>query len=157
MYRRRAPREAEDLAQEAMVRIARGLPALRDTERIGPWAGRIARSVWVDHLRRSRPEEGEVEVAVPADLGEADATAWVAGWIPAFVDALPEPYRTAVRLADLEGMPQAALARRLELSPSGARTRVQRGRRLLRQALEACCLVRWSEGEVVDVERRCGC
>jgi RNA polymerase sigma-70 factor (ECF subfamily) len=51
---------------------------------------------------------------------------------------------------DLDEVSQAVFAEEAGLSPSGARTRVQRARRLLLASLQACCPVRFEEGEVVD-------
>lgn len=156
-FARRAPDEAEDLAQEALLRIHRGLSSVRDTERVDAWVRSVAYNVWRDRLRARRPETEELEdPAAPAEEGPG-ATGTVAAWLPDFVEALPEPYREAVRLADLEGVSQQEIARRLGISASGARTRVQRGRARLRAELEACCAIGWSEGEVVDIQRHCGC
>ena len=111
--------------------------------------------MWVDHLRRRHPSEELGELPVPAS--EPEATDTVASWLPSFVASLPEPYRTAVQRVDLDGVSQAELARELGISESGARSRVQRARVLLQGELLACCAVRWEDGEVVDIERRCGC
>jgi RNA polymerase sigma-70 factor (ECF subfamily) len=46
-----------------------------------------------------------------------------------------------MRLTAFEGVPQVDAARRLGISTSGMKSRVQRGRRLLREALLACCEV----------------
>lgn len=155
----------DDLVQDAFLRVHQGLPRLRDEDRLAPWVMRIARSVLVDHLRKRREEllanndEQDVLTTEPA-LPFPDPTAVVASWLPATIDSLPAPYREALRRTELDGHSQARLARDLGLSPSGARTRVQRGRRLLREALEACCEIGWDEGEVVAVARRgdpCGC
>lgn len=153
--RRRDPEHAEDLVQEVLLRVHRKLSEPVEIERIDAWVGRVARNVWIDHLRRERPSELLEEQPVPAT--EPEATGAVAAWLPGFVGALPEPYRTAVRRVDLEGLSQADLARELQISQSGARSRVQRGRELLKGELLGCCAVEWSEGEVVDVQRRCGC
>lgn len=155
-FARRSPEHADDLTQEALLRIHRGLDGLDDLTRFDAWVSRIVRSVWVDHLRRRRPTEPFEDAA--GEAPDQDGTVeTVAGWLPLFVEALPEPYRTAVRRVDLEGTSQAELARELGLSLSGARSRVQRGRAMLRELLLACCDVRWEEGAIVDVERRCGC
>lgn len=161
-FARRAPADAvDDLVQEAFLRIHRGLPALRDADRLEPWVWRTCRNVWLDRLRASRPEEALDDDPIdPAGPVEPDATGVVAAWLPAFVDGLPEPYREAVRLAELEGVPQSEVAARLGLSASGARTRVQRGRRLVREALDDCCRVVLEGGDVVDVTANagpCGC
>jgi RNA polymerase sigma-70 factor (ECF subfamily) len=63
----------------------------------------------------------------------------VAGWLPAAIENLPNRYRDAVRLYELQGVSQAEIAERLGISLSGAKSRVQRGREKLKQVLERCC------------------
>lgn len=66
---------------------------------------------------------------------------------------LPEKYRKAVRLADLEGMTQAQLADHLGLSLSGAKSRVQRGREQLKALLTECCKFEFDcRGQIIDYE-----
>ena len=61
----------------------------------------------------------------------------------------------ALVLTELEGLPQRELAQRLGLSPSGARTRVQRGRRLLKELIDDCCKLEVdARGNVLDAELR---
>jgi RNA polymerase sigma-70 factor (ECF subfamily) len=158
-FARRAPPDAvDDLVQEAFLRIHRGLPTVRDRDRVGPWVWRVCRNLLLDRRRSDRPEEAlDDDVVDPAEVEVGDATAVVAAWLPAFVDQLPAPYREAVRLSELEGVSQAEVAARLGLSASGARSRVQRGRRMVREALDDCCRVVIDGGEVVDVTARAGC
>jgi len=158
-FGRRAPADrVDDLVQESFLRIHTALPRLRDPDRLSAWVYRIARSVWVDALRRGRPTEplGELAVEPPEP---ADPNEMVAAWLPLFIEGLPVAYRDALRWSELDGLSQAEVGRRLGLSPSGARTRVQRGRRLLRAALEACCEIQRDGAQVVDVHPRapCGC
>ena len=145
----RDPAVAEDVAQEALLRLqASPEPIVRPDH----WLRRVTKRLAIDRVRRPAALP-EVEVAV--DPEEPSATAFVAAWLPSFVDALEEPYRTAVRRVDLEGITQAQYAAEEGLSLSGARTRVQRGRRLLHEALIACCEVRFAEGDVVDTGCDC--
>jgi RNA polymerase sigma-70 factor, ECF subfamily len=68
---------------------------------------------------------------------------------------LPEPYREAVVLTELNGLTQPALAARLGISLSGAKSRVQRGRAQLRQMLDECCTFEFDRrGKVIDCEPR---
>lgn len=159
---RRVPADrVDDVVQETFVRVHDRLPTLRDPDRVAPWVFRIARSVVVDDARaRGRLEPLEEAPAVPPVTPGPHADSIVAAWLPGIVASLPEPYREAVRLSELEGWTQAAVARELGLSPSGARSRVQRGRRMVREALEACCEVAREGGSVVDWRPRqagCGC
>lgn len=139
--------EAEDVVQDAFV-------ALHDAERVdhpAAWLRRVTRNAALDRVRRRRPAvDTDTLVATPVVRWSTLGTVDVAGHVPDLVDALPEPYRTAVRRVDLEEVPQSVYAREAGLSPSGARTRVQRGRRLLLTELQRCCPVRFEEGEVVD-------
>jgi RNA polymerase sigma-70 factor (ECF subfamily) len=54
---------------------------------------------------------------------------------------LPAAHREALLLTDLGGIDQAAAARRVGVSVSGMKSRIQRGRRQLRTLLEACCRI----------------
>lgn len=71
------------------------------------------------------------------------------------IDNLPEPYREAVVLTELEGLTQKELAGRLGISLSGAKSRVQRGRQQLKEMLFDCCRFEFDRrGGVVDCEPR---
>lgn len=141
----RDPVEAEDVVQEALLALHEAEAVVRPDA----WLNRVVRNRALDRLR-SRRDQVDVDGLI-AELPEPnEGTQLVAAWLPAFVDTLPEPYATAVREVDLEGMSQAAFAEKHGLSGSGARSRVQRGRALLHERLVACCPVRFDEGEVVD-------
>jgi RNA polymerase sigma-70 factor (ECF subfamily) len=163
--RRRAPDEhaAEDMLQETFLRIHRRLDSLQDAERLGAWVTTIARHVLLDHARRraARPEHhGDAGEAVLDGTPSGDEATGSAGarplaWVADAIDALPETYREAVRLSELEGLTGAQVAERLGLTVSGAKSRVQRGRALLKQALDACCRFEFDRrGNLLDWERR---
>ena len=79
-------------------------------------------------------------------------------WLRPTAESLPDGYREALLLADFEGLSQRQVADRLGLSLSGAKSRVQRARKLLRQRLEQCCeLALEPGGKVVDFRRRRAC
>ena len=69
--------------------------------------------------------------------------------------SLPEPYRDALVLTELEGLTQKDLAKRLGISLSGAKSRVQRGREQLKTMLHECCTFEFDRrGMVIDCEPR---
>ena len=75
----------------------------------------------------------------------------------AMLPSIPEKYRAAVELAEVEGLTQQQVGQRLGLSLSGAKSRVQRGRKILRNMLLGCCHLEFDRrGNVVDYERRGG-
>lgn len=156
--------DADDVLQDVLLRMVRGLPDLRDHDRLGPWMYRIARTAIADHGRaRARhplaePASEAVEIAAPGEPEvEEDEMARrvVASVLRLFVAALPEPYREAVTLTDLDGLTQREAAEVLSLSLSGMKSRVQRGRAKLRAMLEACCdLAVDARGRLVACEPR---
>jgi len=69
---------------------------------------------------------------------------------------LPQKYAEALLLSDLEGLTQHEVAARLGLSLSGAKSRVQRARRLLREAFLRCCHFEFDRrGHIIDYGPRC--
>jgi RNA polymerase sigma-70 factor (ECF subfamily) len=73
------------------------------------------------------------------------------------VERLPAAYREAVLLTEYEGLTQQELAEHADLSLSGAKSRVQRARKHLKEQLLACCEVQldWA-GHLVDYQPRSG-
>ena len=68
---------------------------------------------------------------------------------------LPDEYRHALEVTDLGDQTQHAAAEQLGLSTSGMKSRVQRGRRLLRAEVKRCCVVTLdSTGNLVDATVR---
>jgi RNA polymerase sigma-70 factor, ECF subfamily len=153
------PIEAEDLLQEVFLRIHNNLCCPPAPARLEPWIYQIARNLVIDHYRRRKdhaelPEDLEAE----PDFPEQDRQAHLALSLHELIDQLPQAYRAAVRLVEIEGLSQKETAERLGLSLSGAKSRVQRGRQKLRDLLLACCHFELDRrGHVVDYAERCVC
>lgn len=135
----------EDILQNVFLKIQQRLGTLRGSDKLEAWVHQIARNAIVDHYRARRSTE-ELSEEMPDERQDASGTALEEGertaLLAAFhrmIEALPEPYREAIRLTELEGLTQQALADRLGLSLSGAKSRVQRGRALLKEMLLECC------------------
>lgn len=160
-FRRRVADEhaAEDLLQETFVRMERSIGELRDEERLGPWVYRIARNVLADHRRAAFASAplGDHDPTI-RDEFEENRNEVIERWLHGMLNDLPEEYREAVRLADVEGLPQQVVAERLGISLSGAKSRVQRGRQRLRGLLQSCCRLEFDRrGNVLDYERHGSC
>jgi hypothetical protein len=112
---------------------------LESADRLPAWLAHIAANRFIDHYRSRRPTEELPEDLVAAKADD-DPVVTLAPCLPAMIERLPATYREAVRLSDLEEVPQREVARRLGISLSGSKSRVQRGRALLRQLVEACCV-----------------
>ena len=144
----------EDLSQEVFVRMQRGLGGLKKESRLVSWIYQIARHAIIDYYRaRDRQPErpvglaSDLETFHPASLpvksseDSGQLRTELTGCLRPMIERLSEDYRQAVTLVDLEGLAQHEAAARLGLSVSGMKSRVQRGRRQLRDMLEACCVI----------------
>lgn len=149
----RRPEDAEDLLQESFLRVLKGIEDVTDEDRLAAWVQRIARNLVVDARRRERGEGAtEEEPAAPEDAEDLNLV--VGGWLAARIGSLPARYREVVRLFELEGVSQREIAERLGLSLTAVKSRVQRGRKLLRSDLLACCSFEFDRtGGVVDYRR----
>src|SRR5690606_26871983 len=149
---------ADDLLQETFVRIHRHIDSLADAERLAGWVYQIARNIIRDHYRRSADCGAALGDGDPAD-DSAGALSEVrcrsAEWLEELIGELPDRYRDAVRLAEIDGLSQQEVADRLGLSLSGAKSRIQRGRALLKGVLEGCCRFEFDRrGNLLDIDPR---
>lgn len=157
--RKRVPNDAvaDDLTQEVWVRIAKKLGELRDTGKLEAWIYQIARNVVTDFYRRQR-ETTELPADLPAPPDETvveELRQNLYDYVKGVVDSLPEPHREALVLTMYEGLSQQEVAERLGISPTAAKSRVQRARAEVRKAMERCCKWKFDRlGNIIDYESR---
>jgi RNA polymerase sigma-70 factor (ECF subfamily) len=133
---------ADDLLQETFVRVHRNIGTLQEVDRLAAWVYRIARNVIHDHHRKATHSTVALADADPTDDAEdhlSQLRCRCADWLDEMIRSLPEGYREAVQLSEIEGLSQQEIADRLGLSLSGAKSRIQRGRGMLKGILEQCC------------------
>lgn len=146
---------ADDLLQETFVRVHQRLPSLQDTERLAAWVYRIARNVIHDHYRAAGATVPLADADPPEEEGGplAGALCRAGLWLNEMIAALPDDYREAIQLAEIDGLSQQVVADRLGLSLSGAKSRIQRGRAMLRAALDGCCRFEFdARGNLTDYD-----
>ena len=129
---------AEDILQEVFIRIHKKLPSLRANHRLEAWVWRIVRNAIADHFRRSRPADALTETEPAAPEPERDLPD-LRQCVRQFLDQLEPAYRDALLLTEWQGLTQQEMGKRLRLSPSGAKSRVQRARDQLKTLLLDCC------------------
>jgi RNA polymerase sigma-70 factor (ECF subfamily) len=142
--------EAEDIVQEACLRLWDQAPKIAErhpvgsqaaaTLRLGGWLQRVVTNLAIDRLRRTRRlSDGEVpdsaDEAPLADIlieaGERDGTART------LIMALPERQRAAIVLTYYEELPNAEAAEAMEMNIKAFESLLHRARAALRQAWTA--------------------
>ncbi len=130
--------EADDVAQDVFVRVYRNVAAYRPRTKFSTWLFALARNACIDRLRyRQRhptallddvPEPSAVSGEVEArETGEVIATA---------VASLPEDQRTALVLAEYQGMSYAEIAGVMQCSEKAVESRLYRAKQTLREKLK---------------------
>jgi RNA polymerase sigma-70 factor (ECF subfamily) len=156
-----ADADADDVLQEVLMRMHRGLGGLKDSQKLDAWMYAIARTAIVDHQRsRARhplaPRGDTFEAEVDPFEEEADeAMQSLVRVVGLFVSMLPSPYREALTLTELEGRSQKEAAEMLGITVPALKSRLHRGRKRLRDALDACCRIAVdARGKVIECEPR---
>ncbi len=158
--------DAEDLVQEAFVRAYRFFERYDSRLPFSSWLYRIMTNAHIDSLRRRgrvktvslddpiRTEDGESGLAwdlpdqamtpeqvIMADVLDHD--------LQVALNSLPAPFRRAVVFADIEGLSYEEVAEVMECSVGTVRSRIHRGRKLLRNTLAA------KRPDLVSTQKRC--
>lgn len=155
LRRVRDEHETEDILQDVFARIITRLGTLYDPDKLEAWIFQVTRRAVADYFRKRarqpRPRETDHTDRSPA----YPVTEAVALCLRSLLEAAPEQDQQALRLADVEGRPQKELARNLGLSLTGSKSRVQRARRRLKNALNACCRIESDRrGNILDCTSR---
>ena len=152
------PHAADDITQDVLLKVQTQLDALPPEEKLPKWVFTIARNAVIDYYRaRALRDHADIRDVDPVADDESvvgeDAVAALTPCLVRMVERLPEPYGEAMKLVDFEGLSQQQLADRMNISLSGAKSRVQRARQQLREMIEDCCRIeRDSRGNLMDFE-----
>jgi RNA polymerase sigma-70 factor (ECF subfamily) len=161
----REPADVDDIVQRVFLLVHRALPSLRDADRLHAWIYQTTRRAIADHYRspaRTREmaagDAADVvpsEAAATADEDERSAFEELSACLTPLMTTLAAADQEALRLVEFDGLTQVDAARRLGLSVSGMKSRVQRARLHLRSALEDCCRIALDRrGGVLGYESR---
>lgn len=164
----RNPADAEDVVQRVFLQVHRALPTLRDADRLPAWLYQMTRRAIIDFYRtpahkRELAMADDVEIEAE-EADEPTALSELSSCLRPLMSGLTDVDQQALALVEFEGVSQVEAARRLGVSVSGMKSRVQRARHRLRTAVEDCCRVELDRrGGLTSYEPRkcdsdgCGC
>lgn len=151
------PSTAEDLVHDVFVKIHSQIGSLKQTEKLTSWIYQIARNAVIDFYRKRKetiPYLDEETLFVDQERISDAAEKLVPG-LRSMIEQLPPKYRETLKFADIEGIKYAEIATRMGISVSAVKSRVQRGRGLLKNLLLQCCHFEFDKyGTVFDYEPR---
>ncbi|MBU1342011.1 MAG: RNA polymerase sigma factor SigZ [Proteobacteria bacterium] len=132
---------ADDILMEVFMKIEKNIDQLKDTEKLVPWVYRITRNTITDHYRKKTIATIDIDTLpeIPDKNNDVDRSEEIKNALKPFIDALPKEYKNALVSIDIEGMTQKDFAVKHAISLSGAKSRIQRARTLLKKELCKCC------------------
>jgi RNA polymerase sigma-70 factor (ECF subfamily) len=144
--------DADDILQEIFLKIHSHIDTLKDDTKIKSWIYQIARNTLIDFYRKQKTKVEITESILPTDeIHEESPAEEIASGLRGMVEALPEKYAEALVLTEFQGLTQKDLSKNLGISISGAKTRVQRARNMLKDNLMRCCHYEFDRfGTIID-------
>ncbi|MCX7170282.1 MAG: RNA polymerase sigma factor [Proteobacteria bacterium] len=137
---------AEDLWQETQLRMYKGLPSFDGRSSLKTWAFAIASRVAADYFRQPARKARVVELDEVAELIDPDPAIderlivdEMNVCVRQVIDSLPDTYRSALILHDLEGLSAELTAEICDCSLATAKIRIHRARIRLKAALKEQC------------------
>jgi|SRR5581483_3757483 len=144
--------DAEDVTQDVLLQVVRKLDTFRGESNLATWLHRVTVNAALAHRRkRAQRQEHEIHDPLESFSGNGFHTHAVKPWwvtpekaaenhetstlIEKAIAELPEIYRDVYVLADVEGLPNAEIGEMLDLSVPAVKSRLHRGRILMRNAL----------------------
>ena len=147
-----SPPDAEEVAQDALLRIIQKIDTFKGEAAFTSWVYRIAANLAYQKLRgRPKPEEVSLDDLLPVFDEMGAHTRMITDWsdqaddqilsrearehLERAIDLLPAEYKVVFVLHDMEGRPNAEIAELLDLSLPAVKSRVHRARLFLRAKL----------------------
>lgn len=128
----------DDLLQEVFIKIHLNIHTLKKQKSIKSWIFTIANNVVMDYFNKnSKITNSTIEKPVIEDELLEEHTA--IDCILPLIKNLPSTYKHAMILSEIKGLKQTEVAKLLNISLSGAKSKIQRGRNLLKQGFIDCC------------------
>ncbi len=152
---------AEDLLQETLIRMEKGLAGFAERSSIKTWAYAIASRAAADYFRCPENSLDIIEIDEASQMADDDPSiearmvgAQMSSCVRQVIDSLPADYRTALVLHDLEGMSAEQVAAICDCSLATAKIRIHRARTRLKNKLEQKCDFQHDEDGVFRCDRK---
>ena len=141
---------SKDIIQDVFIKVFSKIDTLKNKEKIVSWIFQITRNEIITHFRNHSFKDSSEEIP-ELKLSDENLTSEFSKCVLPMIDSLPEKYKEAIKLSEIDNISQKELAERLNISYSGAKSRVQRGREMLKSTLLQCCSISTDKyGNITD-------
>ncbi len=148
-----------DLLQDIFIKIQANIDRLQSTKKLIPWVHTVARNTIMDHFRKEKKEATLKQLLKLEFEDDSNFKNDISICLTPMIDQLDDKYKQALILSELKNLKQQEIADQLGISLSGAKSRVQRGKKKLKEVLLQCCEIEADHyGNIMEVRKRnCDC
>ena len=147
---------ANDLAHEVLLKIYNACCSDKEIKNVRSWMYQIAHNTTVDYFKK----ENKITNEIPELFEEDDNNMYedAQKLVKPLIQLLPEKYAVPLQLSDIEEMKQADVSKKLNLSLTATKSRIQRARKLLKEKIIDCSNLELdSKEKLISIEIKPGC
>lgn len=146
----------DDIAQDVFLKVHSKLDQLKDVDKLKSWIFQITRHSIADHFRSQSKSLEAHEIDWESETRALNECA--SHCVVEILETLPPKYREALQLSELQSVSQLELAKQLNISYSGAKSRVQRARQMLKEKMEQEYRIEMDKyGNVITCQNKVPC
>ncbi len=128
----------QDLLQEVFIKIHLNIDKIKKQDSLKSWIFTITNNVIIDYFKKQSINQTHLLDKLESEESKNSEHPAEDCILP-LIHNLPPIYKEAMLLREINGLKQANVAEILQISLSGAKSRIQRGRNLLKQGFMDCC------------------
>lgn len=153
--------DTDDILQEVFIKIIRNIDKINQSENLRQYLYGIVRNAINDYFRSRKNTTSDIETSEQFSEIETQSlnTTIAECCIKPFINKLSNNYKEALLITEFQNVSQKELAEKLNISYSGAKSRVQRGKDKLKELILNCCAYESDVyGNLISKsENNCGC
>ncbi|TDQ29983.1 sigma-70 family RNA polymerase sigma factor [Tenacibaculum caenipelagi] len=147
---------ANDILQEVGVKLHQSLAKKTAIKNYKNWLFQVTRNTIADYYRKHKKHAELTNYQSKANSDPNICICDLSGFV--IKNYLPEEYGTPLYLSDIEQKPQKEIAKTLNLSLTATKSRIQRGRKKLKEMVSECIDISYNNrGQITDLQLKKNC
>lgn len=150
--------DTEDIIQEVFIKIHNNIDKINDQSKLKSWIYKITKNTIIDYYRKKKDISVDImkfEKVIEEDNKSDNMNEEISKCLEKMIFELPKKYQEAIDLYDIKGMNHKEISKKLDVTVSCSKMRVQRAKAKLKEILLECCDFEVdSFGNIIDYKQK---